>query len=910
MRKYKYDGKEYDFDSYKQGAIDDFDSWAQDLNLGKTQTDKIKTAMMELLQHMTDDDKSEATLTRINFGSNYANEKGLFGKNVKDSKHYRNAAAYLLKRFNNSNPYQEAKPAEPSKTKVTRQWVGQQLLDRMGNTTTYTDEQKRNAANKAFLGLSNMLSKTPDAYEFEQGYDLSYFTDLLNNGATAALSNDNFIDDNPYWGELGIANPFYKKAEEKTQKSTVAEQLKQTLISDYGITEEQADQFIPLIQNARLQQLLKQYSIDDSQIVGVSTKASEDAAEYGANSHNAGIIYNSGGITDFNQLPGVRRTYIQSIVPQLKQGTFSTGKIKYNNVDYNTIDFLTAATIQSIRTQDPQKRILDTYKVQRKGKNNGNLYILTKSYNPQNKTAVYYNDETGKFLRGKTENDIDFMQFIANPNSAHFLKEGGVLKMQYGGLTKADSIALGFTPDSTTTISSGVQYTIPEPEQKRQEEKKNNSTRASAAKLAQLVSLGTAGLSFIPAVGYPFAVASSLSGMAGTWLDPNLSLSQKLANTGVESLGLIPGGVYVKGFNKVSRLGRYIRRPQSFAEAEEAANKARKAQELASTEYNQANEAAKTASEAYQDLLTKKVGRKKLDKAFNEAEAAGNIRNEKFSDLDKANEKVTEALETKVNTPRVPLMARAIPNAIISGGMLYGAPAIVEEVKNHDNAYVGIGFGALKGGVNLLKDIYHTGSGDEAAIGRLGTLAYGTVMGGNGRMKSAFGKAEKLVGKKATATATAAAAATAASASPNKKETIEELRQIPVMADKILINPSLGEASPALVRGKDTSDENWRRIASVQRPTSGNGIYVYDKNNQQLILSAKDSKTYQLFTKDGNLIKEFPISDKSVTNHLYTKKDGWYGVTSSQFDRMPYLRNNGQFYKKGGKLNNLKNLRK
>ena len=253
MRKYKYDGKEYDFDSYKQGAINDFDSWAQDLNLGKTQTGKIKTAMMELLQHMTDDDKSEATLTRINFGSNYANEKGLFGKNVKDSKHYRNAAAYLLKRFNNSNPYQEAKPAEPSKTKVTRQWIGQQLLDRMGNTTTYTDEQKRNAANKAFLGVSNMLSKTPDAYEFEQGYDLPYFTGLLNNGATAALSNDNFIDDNPYWGELGIANPFIKAPEKP--KVDEFDTWFQSNFGNYGISEDKKALLKQFILNSKLSQL-------------------------------------------------------------------------------------------------------------------------------------------------------------------------------------------------------------------------------------------------------------------------------------------------------------------------------------------------------------------------------------------------------------------------------------------------------------------------------------------------------------------------------------------------------------------------------------------------------------------------------------------------------------------------------
>ena len=140
MRKYKYDGKEYNFDSYKKQAMDNFDSWASERNLSSTRTEKIRQAMLELLQHMTDDERSGADLRRINFSTEYANTKGIFGKNVKDSKHYQNATAYLLGQFNSSTPFQEEKPEEKPKTKVSRQLLGQWLADGLGNTSTYTDE--------------------------------------------------------------------------------------------------------------------------------------------------------------------------------------------------------------------------------------------------------------------------------------------------------------------------------------------------------------------------------------------------------------------------------------------------------------------------------------------------------------------------------------------------------------------------------------------------------------------------------------------------------------------------------------------------------------------------------------------------------------------------------------------------
>lgn len=265
MRKYKYDGKEYDFDSYKKQAIDNFDSWASERNLSSTRTEKIRQAMLELLQHMTDDERSGADLRRINFSTEYANTKGIFGKNVKDSKHYQNATAYLLGQFNSSTPFQEQKPEEKPKTKVSRQLLGQWLADGLGNTSTYTDEQKRIESARAFNQVLQRLSGPDTDYEVEEGYDLPTFRNWLQEGATAAGTNDNFVDDNIYWGRLGITNPFFKPAQEqKPEQMNALQQAKQQWINA-GLSEEQWNQALPTIQNVMAAGLLKQFGLDNDQ---------------------------------------------------------------------------------------------------------------------------------------------------------------------------------------------------------------------------------------------------------------------------------------------------------------------------------------------------------------------------------------------------------------------------------------------------------------------------------------------------------------------------------------------------------------------------------------------------------------------------------------------------------------------
>lgn len=261
MRTYKYDGKEYDFDAFKQAAINGFDSFAQRYGLSGTKAEKTRQAMFDILQHMNDDEHSYADLNRINFSSDYATTKGLFGKAPEKSKYYGWSTGYLTKVFNDMNPYEAPKPEEKPKTKVTRQWLGQQLVDALGDISTYTDEQKRAESARAFNHVLSRISGPDADYDIEEGYDLPTFRNWLQEGATAAGTADNFIDDNTYWGKLGIANPFYTKKTEQTvndplgsilddimgvigsSDQTVRDKLRQTLadryLSQYGLSLDQ-----------------------------------------------------------------------------------------------------------------------------------------------------------------------------------------------------------------------------------------------------------------------------------------------------------------------------------------------------------------------------------------------------------------------------------------------------------------------------------------------------------------------------------------------------------------------------------------------------------------------------------------------------------------------------------------------
>lgn len=209
VRKYKYDGKEYDLDALKKSALSNWQG-----------SDKDYRAMVEILQHMTDDEGSYADLDKINFGTNYATEKGMFGKNRENSKHYKRAVGYLLKQFQGMSPYEEPVVEAPAKTKASRQWLGSTVLNHLGDVSGYTtDEIRGKELLRALQATQNQL-KTGD-YDYEDQYGNEVLNGWLNDAMGALKTTDNLDDDNIFWGRVGLSNPFTikKNPEQKEEQN-------------------------------------------------------------------------------------------------------------------------------------------------------------------------------------------------------------------------------------------------------------------------------------------------------------------------------------------------------------------------------------------------------------------------------------------------------------------------------------------------------------------------------------------------------------------------------------------------------------------------------------------------------------------------------------------------------------------
>lgn len=212
VRKYKYDGKEYDLDALKKSALSNWQG-----------TDKDYRAMVEILQHMTDDEGSYADLDKINFSSNYATEKGMFGKNRENSKHYKRAVGYLLKQFQGMSPYEEPVVEAPAKTKLGRGTL-RDYITNFGNLNS--DSYKGLSEAQRIEVLKDAINKTnnhikwdnPELYDIEEGYDMNSLKGYLT-GLTDAFGTPEQDDDAIALHNLGITSPYQTQQAADTLKT-------------------------------------------------------------------------------------------------------------------------------------------------------------------------------------------------------------------------------------------------------------------------------------------------------------------------------------------------------------------------------------------------------------------------------------------------------------------------------------------------------------------------------------------------------------------------------------------------------------------------------------------------------------------------------------------------------------------
>ena len=247
VRKYKYDGKEYDLDALKKSALANWEG-----------SDKDYRAMVEILQHMTDDEASYADLNKINFGSNYATEKGMFGKDREKSKHYKRAVGYLLRQFQGMSPYEEPVVEAPAKAKLGLGVLGNDLKGFIGSTEGLTDEYKKKAIREGYKrALAKYKWDQPDLYDIEEGYDLPTLKGYLDQGLKSLDTNDQYADDNYYLSRFGVDNIF-----KPSQRNVDEEKLK----ADLQAAGVNMDHYNKIQQLVGLTKQLRDSGLDDSYI--------------------------------------------------------------------------------------------------------------------------------------------------------------------------------------------------------------------------------------------------------------------------------------------------------------------------------------------------------------------------------------------------------------------------------------------------------------------------------------------------------------------------------------------------------------------------------------------------------------------------------------------------------------------
>lgn len=246
VKKYKFNGKEYDLDAVTKAVLS---NWSG--------SDKDYQAATEILQSMKDDEKSYADLNKINFGSSYAAEKGMFGKDREKSKHYKRATGKIIKQFLAMDPYEEPVVEAPTKTKLGLGVLGNDLKGFIGSTEGLTDEYKKKAIREGYnRALAKYKWDQPDLYDIEEGYDLSTLKGYLDQGLES-LDTDKYDDDNYYLSRFGINNVF-----KPSQQNADEEKLK----ADLQAAGVNMDHYNKIQQLVGLTKQLRDSGLDDSYI--------------------------------------------------------------------------------------------------------------------------------------------------------------------------------------------------------------------------------------------------------------------------------------------------------------------------------------------------------------------------------------------------------------------------------------------------------------------------------------------------------------------------------------------------------------------------------------------------------------------------------------------------------------------
>lgn len=253
MAKYKYDGKEYDLDQVIEASKKGLDAY---ISTHKVNDSKFRDAVLDLLDQMRAGNSTESSNKTMHFKNNFGETRpdGLFRDRYKNNRHYNQGVAYILNTLSGMSPYEEPKPEEKPKTKLSAAIIGNDITTRLGDTSTLNDSYKRAAERDAWNYVLNKYKwDQPDLYEIEGPHTLSELQGFINNGIAALGTTNDVNDDNYYYSRFGIQSPFYKSPEQSKTTSPLDE-IKQKVLS-LGFDENQWNQLLPIFQAKGLAEL-------------------------------------------------------------------------------------------------------------------------------------------------------------------------------------------------------------------------------------------------------------------------------------------------------------------------------------------------------------------------------------------------------------------------------------------------------------------------------------------------------------------------------------------------------------------------------------------------------------------------------------------------------------------------------
>lgn len=271
MAKYKYDGKEYDLDQVIETSKKGLDTY---ISTHKVNDSKFRDAVLDLLDQMRAGNSTESSNKTMHFNNNFGETRpdGLFRDRYKNNRHYNQGVAYILNTLSGMSPYEEPKPEEKPKTKLSAAIIGNDIITRLGDTSTLNDSYKKTAEQDAWNYVLNKYKwDQPDLYEIEGPHTLSELKSFINSGITALGTTNNLNDDNYYYSRFGIQSPFYKSAEQPKTTSPL-DAIKQKVLS-LGFDENQWNQLLPIFQAKGLAEL----GLDNAAITTVVNPSAQPA---------------------------------------------------------------------------------------------------------------------------------------------------------------------------------------------------------------------------------------------------------------------------------------------------------------------------------------------------------------------------------------------------------------------------------------------------------------------------------------------------------------------------------------------------------------------------------------------------------------------------------------------------------